>query len=159
MDCSLPGCSVHVISQTRILEWVAISFAMGSSWPRDQTQMSCTTRGFFMDKPPRKPMHACILSRFSCVWLFATPWTLVYQAPLTMGFFRQEYWWVAMPSRGSSQPRDWTCVSCIAGGFFITEPPGKPREAHSQSLIWMPSWIISIHVFVRFFKWVELISA
>ena len=37
--------------------------------------------------------------------------------------------WVAIPfSRGSSQPRDWThisCVSCIAGGFFTTEPPGK----------------------------------
>ena len=34
--------------------------------------------------------------------------------------------WVAIPSfRGSSQPRDWTCISCIAGGFFTTEPPGK----------------------------------
>ena len=32
--------------------------------------------------------------------------------------------WVAMPSsRISSQPRDQTCVSCIAGGFFTTEPP------------------------------------
>ena len=28
-------------------------------------------------------------------------------------------------SRGSSRPRDWTCVSCIAGRFFTTEPPGK----------------------------------
>ena len=40
--------------------------------------------------------------------------------------------WVAMPSsRGSSQPRDGThvsCGSCIAGGFFITEPPGKPKD-------------------------------
>ena len=35
--------------------------------------------------------------------------------------------WVAMPSsRGSSQPRDWTWVSCIAGGFFTTMPSGKP---------------------------------
>ena len=34
-------------------------------------------------------------------------------------------------SRGSSQPRDWTCVfcnSCIAGGFFTTEPLGKPSH-------------------------------
>ena len=29
-------------------------------------------------------------------------------------------------SRGSSQPRDWTCVSCIENGFFTAEPPGKP---------------------------------
>ena len=28
-------------------------------------------------------------------------------------------------SRGSSQPRDGTCLSCLAGGFFTTEPPGK----------------------------------
>ena len=28
----------------------------------------------------------------SCVWLFETPWTTAYQAPLSMGFSRQEYW-------------------------------------------------------------------
>ena len=34
--------------------------------------------------------------------------------------------WVVMPcSRGSSQPRDWTQVSCIADRFFTTEPSGK----------------------------------
>ena len=40
MDCSPPGSSVHEISQTRILEWVPISFSRGSSWPRDQTRIS-----------------------------------------------------------------------------------------------------------------------
>ena len=35
MDCSLPGSSVHGISQARILEWVAISSSRGSSQPRD----------------------------------------------------------------------------------------------------------------------------
>ena len=35
MDCSPKGSSVHGISQARILEWVAISFSRGSSWPRD----------------------------------------------------------------------------------------------------------------------------
>ena len=35
VDCSLPGSSVHGIFQARILEWVAISFSRGSSWPRD----------------------------------------------------------------------------------------------------------------------------
>ena len=33
-----------------------------------------------------------LLSRFSCVWLFATPWTAAYQAPPSMGFSRQQYW-------------------------------------------------------------------
>ena len=41
MDYSLRGSTVHGIFQTRILEWVAISFSRGSSWPRDQTQISC----------------------------------------------------------------------------------------------------------------------
>ena len=44
MDCSLPGCSVHGISQSRILEWVIISFSRESSWPRDQTRISCIGR-------------------------------------------------------------------------------------------------------------------
>ena len=41
LDCSLPGCSVHEIFQARILEWVAISSSKISSWPRDQTGISC----------------------------------------------------------------------------------------------------------------------
>ena len=39
MDCSLPGSSVHGISQARILEWGAISFSKRSSWPRDWTHV------------------------------------------------------------------------------------------------------------------------
>ena len=41
MDCSLPGSSVHGISQARILEWFAISYSRGSSRPRDQTYIFC----------------------------------------------------------------------------------------------------------------------
>ena len=44
MDSSLPGSSVHGIFQLRILEWVAISCSRGSSWPRDQTCVSCIGR-------------------------------------------------------------------------------------------------------------------
>ena len=40
-DCSIPGSSVHGIFKARVLEWVAISFSRGSSWPMDQTQVSC----------------------------------------------------------------------------------------------------------------------
>ena len=34
--------------------------------------------------------------------------------------------WVAISFRGSSQPRDQTYISCLAGGFFTAEPPGTP---------------------------------
>ena len=40
----------------------------------------------------RVTLRACMLSHFSHVWLFAAPWTVVLQAPLSMGFSRQEYW-------------------------------------------------------------------
>ena len=43
VDCSLPGSSVHGIFQARILEWVDISSPRGSSWPRDQTWVSCVS--------------------------------------------------------------------------------------------------------------------
>ena len=42
MDCSLLRSSVHGIFQAKVLEWVAISFSRGSSWPRDWTQVSRT---------------------------------------------------------------------------------------------------------------------
>ena len=42
IDCSPPGSSVRGIFLVRILEWVAISFLRGSSWPRDWTWVSCT---------------------------------------------------------------------------------------------------------------------
>ena len=47
MDCSPPGSSVHRILQARKMEWVAILFSRGSSWPRDQTRVSWIAGGFF----------------------------------------------------------------------------------------------------------------
>ena len=64
----------------------------------------------------------------SCVRLFVTPWTVDHQAPLSMGFSRQEYWSELpcplieyFPNLGI-KPTSPT----PAGGFFTTEPPGKP---------------------------------
>ena len=49
-DSLQPGSSVHGIFQTRIVEWVAISFSKRCSWPRDQTSVSCTaTREAHLD--------------------------------------------------------------------------------------------------------------
>ena len=57
-------------------------------------------------------------SLLSCVWFFATLWTVDPQTPLSLEFSRQEYQ-VDIPfSRGSSQPRGRIQVSCIAGRFF-----------------------------------------
>ena len=61
-----------------------------------------------------------------------TPWTIVCQAPLSMEFSRKEYW-SGLPflSPGeSSLPRDWTQVSCTAGGFLPSEPSEKPQALY-----------------------------
>ena len=55
MNCSPPRSSIF---QARILEWVAISFSWGSSWPRDRTHISCLAGGFFTTEPPGKPKEA-----------------------------------------------------------------------------------------------------
>ena len=68
----------------------------------------------------------------SRVQLFETPWTVARQAPLSMGFSRQEYWsGLPFPSPGdSSQPRDRTCVSCVSciGRWILChwQRSGKP---------------------------------
>ena len=64
----------------------------------------------------------------SPVRLFATPWTVAYQAPLSMGFSRQEYWsGVPLPSLGDIpnlgiKPRSPT----LQADILLSEPPGKP---------------------------------
>ena len=47
MDCSPPSSSLHGIFQAIILEWVAIPFSRRSSWPKDQTRVSCIVGRFF----------------------------------------------------------------------------------------------------------------
>ena len=70
MDCSTPGypvlhyllefaqidSSVHGILQAKILEWVAIPFSRGSSWPRNQTQVSGIGGRFLTVWAPGKPL-------------------------------------------------------------------------------------------------------
>ena len=74
IDGSSPGSPVPGILQARTLEWVAISFSNAWKWK----------------------VKGKLLSH---VWLLATPWTAAYQALLSMGFSRQEYWsGVPLPS-------------------------------------------------------------
>ena len=74
----------------------------------------------------------------SCVQLFLILWTVTPQVPLSMRFFRQEYWSGLpflypgnLPDPGI-EPVSPEPVSCIAGGFFTTESPGKPWAYRNQ---------------------------
>ena len=74
IDGSPPGFPVSGILQARALEWLTISFSNAWKWK----------------------VKVKLLSR---VQLLVTPWTATYQAPLSMGFSRQEYWsGVPLPS-------------------------------------------------------------
>ena len=60
--------------------------------------------------------YVCMLSGFSRVQIFATPWTVARQAPLSMGFSRQEYW-SGLPFASPGElpnPGIEPCVSCIS---------------------------------------------
>ena len=63
----------------------------------------------------------------SRVWLFVTLWTLGRQAPLSMEFFRQEYWsrlpFSSSPTQGSNSAP--LASPTLAGGFLVAGPPGN----------------------------------
>ena len=61
----------------------------------------------------------------------ATPWTVAHQAPLSVGFSRQEYWsgWPFPPPEDLPYPGIKPGSPALAGKFFTTEPPGNPNLA------------------------------
>ena len=76
----------------------------------------------------------------SHVWLFATPWTVSYKAPLSMEFSRQEYWsGLPFPSPGDLpdpgiEPRS----PALQADALPSEPPGKPQGKTCH--IWKKKW-------------------
>ena len=70
----------------------------------------------------------CFLFMLSHVQLFVTVWTVTLQAPLSMGFPRQEHWsGLPFPTLGDVlNPGIESKSPMLAGQFFTTEPPGKP---------------------------------
>ena len=74
--------------------------------------------------------EVCLLSQFSHIQLFATPWTVACQGPLSMGFPRQEYWSeLPCPPPGDLPNPGIKSVSlkspALAGGFFTISTPGE----------------------------------
>ena len=112
MDCSPPGSSVHGIFQARVLEWGAIAFSRCGAYQLPNIDLkvkvlvagSCLTLCNPVDcSPPGSSVHEILQARIME--------------------------WVAIPfSRRSSRPRNRTQVSCTAGRFFITEPPGSASQ-------------------------------
>ena len=138
MDCSPPGSSFHGILQVRILEWVAISFSRGSSWPSDWTWVSriagrrltawattCKTFAVICRIPFQSLVLLSRISLFQSTLLslfshsvtsdtcdpvdFSPPDSSVHG--ISQARILDQ---VAISfSRGSSQSRDQTCISCF----------------------------------------------
>ena len=127
MDGSPPGSFFHGISQARILEWVSISFSRGSSWPKDRTHVSCVSCNGRWFLYQLNHQGSCMLNRFIRVQIFATLWTIACQAPLSIGFSRQEYWSeLQCPPPGDLPDPGIESTSLVspalAGGFVTTSP-------------------------------------
>ena len=77
----------------------------------------------------------CVLTHFTCVRLFMTPWTAVLQAPLSTGFSREEYWsGMPCPPPGDLldpgiEPASFMSPA-LAGGFFTTGATEEAPLAH-----------------------------
>ena len=80
--------------------------------------------------------NLCCAHSQGCVHLFATPWTVACQAPLSMEFSRQKYWsGLPFPSPGDLPNPGIKPVSpALAGRFFTAEPPGKPIISYLNKL-------------------------
>ena len=90
LDCSLPGSSVHGILQTRIREWVAISFSRGSSPHRNQTQVSCTAGSFFTNWATREALMSYLYIHYRYICIFAFIFIIIYQGNYVISYNMDE---------------------------------------------------------------------
>ena len=85
----------------------------------------------------KSPYMCAVLSCFSRVWLFATLWTVAHQAPLSMGFSREEYWsGLPCPPPGDLldlgiEPK--SLLLHLQMGYLLLIPSGKPwkKKCHT----------------------------
>ena len=163
MDCSLPGSSIHGIFQARVPEWVAIAFSdteayhvsntsyiaekvhfgtqfteRGLEHSSDFSRWKAALTGKGMDYSLRFIPQFCVCARaLSRVWFLAIPWTVAHQAPLSVGFPRQEYW-TGLPFpppvellEAGIEPAS-SVPPVLAGGFFTTGTVWKALSCHHQ---------------------------
>ena len=108
----------------------------GTHVPQD---LETCLRVFMVALQQQKQTHvcACVLSR---VRLFETPWTVTYEASLSMGFSRQECWsGLPFPSPGDlPNPRIEPRSPALETDALTSEPPGKSRHEWNLNIYqWM----------------------
>ena len=157
MDHSLPGSSIHGISQVRILEWVAISFSRGFSWPRDQIWVSCFGRWILYRWATREALYpgikttvsACI-SVGQCLYLKVSSFSE-----------RLLPWWASQvavvvknPPTNAGEVRHRFLLQYFALRIPWTEDPGGLQSIGSQSVGHDWSDLAHTHIFLIPTMWV-----
>ena len=130
-------CKLHMDDEWDWFSVLAIVFThrMGSDrslvmllfWPMCK-ELSSRLKGKVSQKYSCHLECECIISHFSSVWLFVTPWIVAHQAPLSMRFSRQEYWSGLSCSPTGHLPdpgiKPWS--SALQADSLPSESPGKP---------------------------------
>ena len=115
-------------------------------WPNTR----CLELSYYIDA---YSLCGCMPSHFSCVWLFVTIWTVAHQGPLSMGFFRQEYWNGLpclppgdLPDQGTERMS--LSLLHLQAGSLLLVPPGKPNKwtkvMDQQCIKKNYKWIVNI---------------
>ena len=148
MDCSPPGSSVPGIILARILECIAMLSSQGI-FPTQGSHLHllhCQMDSLSLSHLGSLFIWLLLLLLLSCfsrVRLFMSPWTAAYQAPPSMGFSRQEYWsGVPSPSLIYSAKLYQINTLKIASpalqvDSLLSEPPGKPHLQVIQGQNWV----------------------
>ena len=136
MDCSPSSSSVHRISQTRILKWIAISFSRESFWPSDQTHVSCIGRQICYHWDTREAL-------FPHTYLFE--WASLVAQMINSPPAMQETWVWPLGQEDPLEKGIATHSSILAWRIPWTEEPhrlqsmGSPRVRHN--------WVTNTHTF------------
>ena len=106
-----------------------------AAWGNHSYDLSC-----FPSPPWNNSLSARVLSDFSRVWLFVTPWTVAHQAPVSMGFSRQECWSGKNTGVGSH---------ALLQGIFLTQGLNLHLLCllHWQPSIWWPNYWAKDYLF------------
>ena len=163
MDCSLSGSSVHGIFQTRVLEWIAIAFSRGSSWPRDRTRVSrIAGRHFTVWATREAPNYRTIalISHASKVMLKILQARLQQyvnrELPVVQaGFRKAEEPEIKLPTSAGSKKKEESSRKTSISALLIMPKPltvwitincGKSWKRWEYQTTWSASWEICMQV-------------
>ena len=142
MDCNLPGSSVHGIFQARILEWLPFPPPGDLPNPGIEPRSLTSAGGFFTTWATREAQRCVSVRLLQLCLTLCDPMDYSPLGSSVHGILQaRTLEWVAMPfSRGSSGPRNWTCISPVSPisctGRRVLYHLEKAMATHSSTLGW-----------------------